>query len=236
MANLLTDTGRVEQSVPLLRVALQSSPNNAEAHWELGYAYRYGGMLKESAVECELARRLDPEVKINSSALNTYLYLGEYDKFLNSIPANDSPLLLFYHGFGLYYEHKYIDAKADFDRAFELAPELLQAQVGEALSDGLQNNTAQGISRLRETEDKMQMRGVRDPEAMYKVAQAYAVLGDNNAALQMLQRSIVGGFFCYDYFTVDPLLKTLQGSPEFAHLLDQAKLRQQQFQRRFANN
>ena len=68
MANLFTDTGRVEEAVPLLRVALQSSPNNAEAHWELGYAYRYGGMLEESAAECELARRLDPEVKINSSA------------------------------------------------------------------------------------------------------------------------------------------------------------------------
>ena len=36
MANLLTDTGRVEQAVPLLRSVLQDSPNNAEAHWELG--------------------------------------------------------------------------------------------------------------------------------------------------------------------------------------------------------
>lgn len=40
LANLLTDTGRVEQAVPLLRTALQSSPNNAALHWELGYAYR----------------------------------------------------------------------------------------------------------------------------------------------------------------------------------------------------
>jgi serine/threonine protein kinase/cytochrome c-type biogenesis protein CcmH/NrfG len=98
MANMLTDTGRVEEAVPLLRAALRSSPNDAEAHWELGYAFRYGGMLKESAQECELARRLDPEVKINSATLNTYLYMGEYDKFLNSIPSNDSPLLVFYHG------------------------------------------------------------------------------------------------------------------------------------------
>ena len=119
MANLFTDTGRVEEAVPLLRVALQSSPNNAEAHWELGYAYRYGGMLSESAAECELARRLDPEVKINSSAFNTYLYLGEYDKFLNSLPANDSPLLVFYHGLGSYYKDNYPEAEADFDRAFE---------------------------------------------------------------------------------------------------------------------
>ncbi|MBV9442463.1 MAG: protein kinase, partial [Acidobacteriaceae bacterium] len=96
MANLFTDTGRVEQAVPLLRVALQSSPNNAEAHWELGYAYRFGGMLGPSLSECERARALDPDVKINSSAINTYLYLGQYRKFLASLPANNSSYILFY--------------------------------------------------------------------------------------------------------------------------------------------
>ena len=80
MANLFTDTGRVEQAVPLLRSVLQDSPNNAEAHWELGYAYRFGGMLKESVAECEKARQNNPQVKINSSAMNSYLYLGEYDE------------------------------------------------------------------------------------------------------------------------------------------------------------
>jgi serine/threonine protein kinase len=234
MANLFTDTGRVEEAVPLLRVALQNSPNDAEAHWELGYAYRYGGMLEESAVECELARRLDPEVKINSSAFNTYLYLGEYDKFLNSIPANDSPLLLFYHGFGSYYKHDYTDALADFDRAYELAPELLPAQVGKALSDALHHNEVHALARLHETERRMNLRGVTDPEAMYKVAQAYAVLGAADDALRMLQRSTVGGFFCYPYVARDPLLNSLRNSPEFVRLLAQAKQRQQQFQQRFS--
>ena len=83
-ANLLTDTGHADQAVPLLRAALSTNPNVAEAHWELGYAYRFGGMLPESLTECETARRLDPNVKINSSAMNTYLYLGEYDKFLSA--------------------------------------------------------------------------------------------------------------------------------------------------------
>ena len=68
MANLLTDTGRVEQAVPLLRSVLKDNPNNAEAHWELGYAYRFGGMLQESVVECEKARQNNPQVKISSAA------------------------------------------------------------------------------------------------------------------------------------------------------------------------
>jgi tetratricopeptide (TPR) repeat protein len=66
MANLLTDTGRVEQAVPLLRSVLQGSPNNAEAHWELGYAYRFAGMLQESMAQCEQARQYNPQVKIKA--------------------------------------------------------------------------------------------------------------------------------------------------------------------------
>jgi DNA-binding winged helix-turn-helix (wHTH) protein/TolB-like protein len=56
LANLLVDTGRVEHAVPLLRDALASNPNRADVHWELGYAYRFAGMLKKSVAESERAR------------------------------------------------------------------------------------------------------------------------------------------------------------------------------------
>ena len=129
-ANLFTDTGRVEQAVPLLRSVLQDSPNSAEAHWELGYAYRFGGMLQESVAECEEARQNNPLVKINSAALNSYLYLAEYDKFLQSLPVNDSVYILFYHGFAEYHMNNREQAANDFDRAFERDPSLLPADVG----------------------------------------------------------------------------------------------------------
>src|SRR5262249_45825052 len=64
LANFFTDTGRPEQAIPPLRNALEINPNFAEAHWELGYAYRFAGLLEESAAECELARHLDPSVKL----------------------------------------------------------------------------------------------------------------------------------------------------------------------------
>src|SRR5580704_2040477 len=88
LANLLIDTGKVEQAVPLLRDALKTNGNYAAAHWELGYAYRFAGMLDESVAECERARQLGL-VKANGSVLNTYLYLGQYQKFLESLPPDD---------------------------------------------------------------------------------------------------------------------------------------------------
>ena len=71
MANLFTDTGRVEKAVPLLREAVRTNPSHSESHWELGYAYRFAGMLEQSVSECERARQLDPVVKLNSSTLNS---------------------------------------------------------------------------------------------------------------------------------------------------------------------
>jgi serine/threonine protein kinase/TolB-like protein len=233
MANLFTDTGRVEQAVPLLRSALRDSPNNAEAHWELGYAYRFAGMLEESVVECEKARQNNPQVKLNSSAMNSYLYLGQYDKFLQSLPVNDSVYIIFYRGFAEYYLNNRDQAAADFDRAYARDSSLLPAMVGKALSYSIKHDNADGLKLLQQTEDKIEERGVTDPEGIYKVAEAYAVLGDKTSALHMLRHSIGGGFFCYPYFERDPLLQSLRGEPEFQSLINQARQRHEQFKTAF---
>jgi TolB-like protein/tRNA A-37 threonylcarbamoyl transferase component Bud32 len=232
-ANLLTDTGRVEQAVPLLRSVLRDSPNSAEAHWELGYSYRFGGMLKESVAECEEARQNNPQVKINSAALNSYLYLGDYEKFLESLPVSDSVYTLFYRGFSEYHRNNREQAAKDFDRAFERDPSLLPADVGKALSYSIRHDNASGLKLLRQTESKIEDRGVSDAEGIYKVAQAYAVLGDKTAALHMLRHSIGGGFFCYPYFLRDPMLESLHDEPEFQTIMKQALRRYEEFKSTF---
>ena len=232
MANLLTDTGRVEQAVPLLRQALKDNPGNAELHWELGYAYRFGGMLGEAVEECERARQIDPGVKLTTSAPNGYLYMGHYDKFLQSLPNNnDSAFILFYRGFGEFHKKDDQQAARDFDRAYELDPSLLQANVGKALSYRIKQQRAAGIEILRAAEKKIGERGVTDPEAIYKLAEAYAVLGDQQSALRMLRHSIESGFFPYSYFENDPMLDTLRNDAGFAELMSATRQRHEAFKR-----
>jgi DNA-binding winged helix-turn-helix (wHTH) protein/TolB-like protein len=236
LANFFTDTGHVEQSVPLLREALKTNPDHAEVHWELGYAYRFAGMLKESAAECERARELDPLVKLNSSALNAYLYLGKYEKFLETLPKTDeTAFILFYRGFVEYHQKNLEAAARDFDRAFELDSALLQAQVGKALRYGIANQGPRGLEILHEAENKIRERGVGDSEAIYKIAQAYAVLGDHVSAIRMLAVSIDKGFFAYPYFSTDPLLGSLrnENEQEFSRLMKLSQARHEAFKSTF---
>ena len=232
LANLLVDTGKVEQAVPLLRDALRTNGNYAAAHWELGYAYRFAGMLDESVTECERARQLNPLVKANGSVLNTYLYLGQYQKFLESLPVDDSSFTLFYRGFGEFHEKEFDQASRDFDRAYELDP-VLYAGIGKALSDSIHQRRAEGLSLLRELEHRIKERGVGDPEAIYKIAQAYTVLRDRTSALRALQTSVESGFFSYPYLARDPLLNDVHSEPQFGQILNVARRRYEAFKRTF---
>jgi DNA-binding winged helix-turn-helix (wHTH) protein/TolB-like protein/Tfp pilus assembly protein PilF len=232
LANFLIDTGKVEQAVPLLRDALKTNGNYAAAHWELGYAYRFGGMLDESVAECERARQLAPFVKGNGSVLNSYLYLGEYQKFLESLPVDDSSFTLFYRGFGEFHEKQFDQASRDFDRAYELDPTLYTG-IGKALSDSIHQHRAEGLQLLSGLERTVRERGVGDPEATYKIAEAYAILGNKSSALQVLRVSVESGFFSYPYIDKDPLLNDLHSEPEFARIMDVAHHRHEAFKNAF---
>ena len=232
-ANFLIDTGKVEQAVPLLRDALKTNPNDAALHWELGYAYRFAGMLTESVVECEHAMQIDPFVKSNGSVLNSYLYLGEYAKFIESLPDTaNSAFPLFYRGFGEYHQKDFVRAAKDFDRAYQL-DQTLYTQIGKAFSDSITGRTSEALDSLKQAEKKIQQRGVGDPEATYKIAQAYAVMGNKHSAFRMLKYSIDNGFFSYPYFIRDPLLETLHGSPNYAELIEIARQRYEAFRKKF---
>jgi len=232
LANLLVDTGKVEQAVPLLRDALKTNGNYAAAHWELGYAYRFAGMLDESVAECERARQLDPFLKANGSVLNTYLYLGQYQKFLESLPVDDSSFVLFYRGFGEFHEKEFDQASRDFDRAYELDPTLYTG-IGKALSDSIHQRNTEALDLLNGLERKIRDQGVGDPEGTYKIAQAYAVLGDKISAMRALRMSVESGFFSFPYLAKDPLLNDLRREPEFDQTLNTARQRHDAFKSAF---
>ena len=92
-------------------------------------------------------------------------------------------------------------------------------------SDGLQN--------LRSTELHIANNGAGDPEAIYKVAQAFAVLGDKESRPQNAPPHLENGFFPYNYLATDTLLENLYRESDFRNLLELARKRHESFQRAF---
>jgi hypothetical protein len=65
-----------------------------------------------------------------------------------------------------------------WSRAFAPDPSLLLAKIGEAIADRAEGRNGEGLKLLRGTEGKALERAVTGAEGIYKVGQAYAVLGD----------------------------------------------------------
>ena len=231
IANLYTETNRVEEAVRLIREVLEINPNHAEARWQLSYAYRYAGMLGESIAEGERARSLDPGLR--SHQFNSYFYAGDYDKFLSSLPRREEAYVIFYRGLMYYYLADRERAAAAFDRAYELNDKSVISQIGKALRLGLAGRNAEGLRLLTDAEGQIEKGGVGDGEIAYKIAQGYAALGDERAALRALGRSIEQGFFCSPYIESDPLLNPVRGEGEYATLIDKARARHEEFKRKF---
>ena len=233
-SDMLIETNRVEQAVPLLRAIVRENPRHAGAIWQLGYAYRYAGMLDESAQAGQAAYDVDPGFTPRSTVFNTWLYLGQYARFRDSVPQREgSAYTRFYQGFADYHLGNFAAAARAFDEAYALDPQMLQARVGKALSHHLAARQGDGLRLLRETARQLEERGLNDAEGVYKVAQAFAVLGDRMAAIHWLESSITGGFFCYPYISTDPLLDTVRQLPQFRAALEQARERHEAFRRTF---
>jgi len=109
----------------------------------------------------------------------------------------------FYRGFGEFYRKNWEEATRELDRAYEL-DSTLYTQIGKVLGDSIAHKNSGGLEILRRIEKTIQQREVGDPEGTYKIAQAYAVLGDNESALRVLRYTIENGFFSYPYFMTDP--------------------------------
>ncbi len=229
----LTETGRVEEAVPLLREVLRTNPNLGQAHWQMAYVLRFAGRLKESIASAERSRQIDDEIRSNNAIFASLLYDGQYERYLKQLPSKETAYILFYRGFGHYYQKDYAEAVKLFDRAYEMNPGLMQAQVGKALSYAIASNKTAGLALLQQTAQQIEARGVTDAEGVYKVAQTFAVLGDKATALKLWQRSIEGGFFCYPYFVNDPLLANLRDTADYEKLLATARQRHEAFGKKF---
>lgn len=224
LADLLIEMNQKEKAIEILQKLLETEPENPNVWWEMSYAYRYAGKLEKSIEAGEKAHQVDQGFYLNASVPNYYLYVSDYQKFKNAISRRtDSSYIKFYQGFAEYHLNNKETAKQLFDEAYQLDSNSMQTQIGKSLSYIISGENEKAKELLLITEKQIITNKVSDGEGIYKVAQAFAILGNKNKSLELFDLSVEKGFFCFPYFENDPLINNLRNEKKFADILAKAK-------------
>ena len=231
LSGLYTETGNTEKAMEITRKMLEINPNNAEAHFALGYIYRYAGMLNESIFEMERGVAIDPSNASYANACLSYHSLGDYEKALKVLEINDGKSLfetmMKAH---IYAKQSQIDSsKKYFKQVLEIDPDHFFGLISQyylAYFDGNKEECLR-ILKIREQEDDT------DGEPMYYDATEYALIGDKAGCNRNLQKAIDHGYFNYPLMLTDPYLDLMRDDPEFQEILLEAKLKHEAFKKRF---
>ena len=193
-------------------------PDSAEAHFVMGYVYRYAGMLEPATKECDTALALDPGNYTFRSCAWAFLEMG------NTKRAAD-----------------FIRLDAGSEWAAYVKPSLLlrEGKIEEAREAVTQMPTAQRYHRdlleaclgLRPPSDADQMAheaettppAAPDSELLYYQGALFADCGKRQAALRLLQGAIDQNYCSYSNLLYDPLLRKVRTDPGFSKLLTAAK-------------
>jgi eukaryotic-like serine/threonine-protein kinase len=199
---------------------VERHPENAQAHFALGYVLRYAGMLVESARECDAALSLDPgNYQFRSCAT-------VFDELSNS---------------GRAMEFLQLDAGSEWasrnlPRHFVAAGNLTQARDSARklpadfrfLKTCLDPRTSTDLN-IAARERAAAALADPDPESRYQAAGMMTFCGQKDIALRLLNSAIAGHYCAYTALQSDPLLAKLRGTPEFQPVLAAAKQCQDNF-------
>lgn len=230
LSGLYTETGRIEKAVELIRQTLKINPNNADALFSMGYIYRYAGMDNEAILEMQKAILIDPKnIRYNSFSLS-YYNLGEYKKALDLIEFTESSdWIIGIKGFILFKQKKYKQALVIYNQIIDKEPEGFWGLLSTAYKAKIQGDIPKGLEAMQ----KLEKKGIIDPEPAYYNAAEYAMLGDKEASIRSLQRAVDAGYFNYPAMLTNSFLDSMRDEPEFQKIIEKAKKKHLAFKKRF---
>jgi TolB-like protein len=209
-AQLEVDLGRAPAAmVRLLERARSADP---EIFAGLVSACRYCGLLEASLAADARARSL--ESRIRTSLPHTWFQMGDYERVATR-PIDETFYVvpMAYASTG-----KAAEAIAALTELEQNAPARARdiMVAARTLMQGRVADSCAAIHRIATSD-------FRDPEGLFYLVRHLAHLNEKDAAVQLFQRVVRGGFCCYPAMARDPWLDSIRGLPEFAKLLREAR-------------
>ena len=219
--SLQIEAGRLQDGYDAVSQLVAQHPASGEARFALSYVLRYGGLLEESARECEQAVSRDPTNPLFRTCATPLMLLARYDRALDYVRLDSGSELsmvltrLIYQRMG-----RRADARAQHDR---LSPEYLRG-IAPAMFHGLLSRCLAGAPPDKQghvTDDDVRVfLTVReDPEPLYFWASDLAYCGHMKPAIRLLRESIRRNYCGVSAVETDPTFAALRKSPEYGEIL-----------------
>jgi tetratricopeptide (TPR) repeat protein len=220
LAQLEVDSGRAENAMS--RLMLRAQIADPELLAGLVSTCRYCGLLDASVAAHVRAVSLEP--RIRTSVPHTWFLRGDHAKVaawkLAEVPYI-GPLSL-----------AEIGRKTEALTALRELEQTTRTRVRDLISAALallEGRTADSVAAI----NRILASDFRDPEGLFYTCRHLAHLHEDAQALDLLERVIAGGFFCYPAMAQDPWLNPLRKKPAFTKLLKQAETRHREAEAAF---
>jgi serine/threonine protein kinase/tetratricopeptide (TPR) repeat protein len=210
------ERGELAKAYKDAKALVEKHPENAAAHFALSYVLRYGGVLEESAHECDSALSLDPGDYLLRSCSVTFDQLGNYGRAMVFLQLDIGSLWV----------------SRNLVRHFIREGNMAQArETSEKLGDDSRDKILKSCLNHAPSADVDNIAGELAPKILaspdaenrYYAAHTFAFCGQKDIALRLLKSAIAGHYCAYNAMQTEPLFAPLRSSPEFTQLLAAAK-------------
>jgi TolB-like protein/DNA-binding winged helix-turn-helix (wHTH) protein/Flp pilus assembly protein TadD len=201
--------------------AIELNPSYASAHqWYAEYLLQMG-RHKEAIAEARLARELDPlSLQINSVVGWAFYIAGQYDasieEYLKALEM-DPNYINFYVGLGLSYMEKamFEEAIAELQKAVTLPGGSPFALAPLGYAHGIADRKREALKVLNQLRVLSEERYISSVD----MALVQVGLGENEKALNLLEKAYEEGAYRLTWLKVDPRFGPLRDDPRFQSLL-----------------
>lgn len=216
------DRGELGKAYESAAALAKRRPENAQAHFTLGYVQRYAGMLEESARQCDTALTLAPGNYQFRSCAWAFMELGQFQRARDFIQVDAGSEWANYVAPSLLLREGKVAEAREAVKRMSNAPhyhrDLMEACLGLRPPAELDR-----MAKEAETSQPSDP----DPELSYYQGAIFAYCGKREAAFHMLKTAIELNYCAYSNLLSDPLLRTLHSDRRFDELLTAAHACQQ---------